>query len=180
MTAVARDGRAVGEVVVRALAHPGYLNKPEASEQLWAGGYLHTQDIGSIDAAGFLQVTDRIKDVIKTGGEWVSSLELEDIISRCDGVAEVAVIAVPDDKWGERPAALVVVKAGASIDEAAIRGQVEKSVEAGHVSRYAIPERVVFVEALDRTSVGKINKRALRENIPESAPGAAHPMLGRR
>ena len=164
MTAVARDGRAVGEVVVRApWLTQGYLNKPEASEQLWAGGYLHTQDIGSIDAAGFLQVTDRIKDVIKTGGEWVSSLELEDIISRCDGVAEVAVIAVPDDKWGERPAALVVVKAGASIDEAAIRAQVEKSVEAGHVSRYAIPERVVFVEALDRTSVGKINKRALRE-----------------
>jgi len=166
MQAVARDGRAVGEVVVRApWLTQGYLNKPEASEALWEGGYLHTQDIGTIDPAGFLQVTDRIKDVIKTGGEWVSSLELEDIIGRCPGVAEVAVIGVPDTKWGERPAALVVIKAGATVDEASIRAQVEKAVEAGQVSRYAIPERVLFVNALDRTSVGKINKRALRERF---------------
>ncbi|MBX3680462.1 MAG: fatty acid--CoA ligase [Rhodocyclaceae bacterium] len=166
MQPLARDGRAVGEVVVRApWLTQGYLHKPEASEQLWAGGYLHTQDIGTIDPAGFLQVTDRIKDVIKTGGEWVSSLELEDIIGRCPGVAEVAVIGVPDARWGERPAALVVVKAGATVDEASVRAEVEKAVEAGQISRYAMPERVRFVDALDRTSVGKINKRALRERF---------------
>jgi acyl-CoA synthetase (AMP-forming)/AMP-acid ligase II len=162
-----RDGQAVGEVVVRApWLTQGYLHNPAASEELWAGGWLHTQDIGHIDPAGYLQITDRLKDVIKTGGEWVSSLELEDIIGRCPGVAEVAVIAVPDAKWGERPAALVVKKPDApGLAEDAIRAQVAQAAEAGHVSRYAVPEQVWFVEALERTSVGKLNKRALRERF---------------
>lgn len=169
----ARDGRATGEVVVRApWLTQGYANNPEASAQLWQGGWLHTQDIGHIDAAGYLQVTDRIKDVIKSGGEWVSSLEVEDIIGRCPGVAEVAVIGVADAKWGERPLALVVRRpdAASAPDEAAIRAQVAHAAEAGQVSRYAVPDRVVFVDALDRTSVGKINKRALRARF---GPGGA-------
>ena len=162
---VARDGRSVGEVVVRApWLTQGYLHNPEASAHLWEGGWLHTQDIGHIDPAGYLQVTDRIKDVIKTGGEWVSSLELEDLIGRCAGVAEVAVIGVPDEKWGERPAALVVRKPGSedTLDAGTVRAHVERAAQEGHVSRYAVPDKVVFVDALDRTSVGKINKRALR------------------
>jgi acyl-CoA synthetase (AMP-forming)/AMP-acid ligase II len=160
-----RDGKAVGEVVVRApWLTQGYLHNPQASEELWAEGWLHTQDIGHLDAAGYLQVTDRIKDVIKTGGEWISSLELEDIIGHCPGVAEVAVIGVPDSRWGERPAALVVKKPDAAgLTEQAVRDQVAQAAEAGLVSRYAVPERVSFVDALERTSVGKLNKRALRE-----------------
>lgn len=161
-----RDGRAVGEVVVRApWLTQGYLNNPEASEHLWEQGWLHTQDIGHIDARGYLQVTDRIKDVIKTGGEWVSSLEIEDVIARCPGVAEVAVIGIADEKWGERPAALVVVKPGATLDAAAVCEHVTRSVAAGHLSKFAVPEKVLFIDALDRTSVGKINKRALRERF---------------
>jgi fatty-acyl-CoA synthase len=94
----------VGEVVVRApWLTNGYFNNPEASEQLWAGGYLHTNDIGAITPDGYLQITDRIKDVIKTGGEWISSLQLEDIIMHRSGVAECAVIGVKDARWGERP-----------------------------------------------------------------------------
>lgn len=162
---VPRDGQSVGEVVVRApWLTQGYLGNPGASDDLWAGGYLHTQDIGHLDEDGCLRITDRLKDVIKTGGEWVSSLALEDLIARCPGVAEVAVIAVPDTKWGERPAALVVKKPeAADLDADAVRAQVAEAAAAGQVSRYAVPAHVWFVEALDRTSVGKLNKRALRE-----------------
>jgi len=160
------DGKTSGEIVVRApWLTMGYLNNPATSQDLWSGSRLHTGDIGVIDAGGCLQVTDRLKDVIKTGGEWVSSLELENIISQHPAVNEVAVIGVKDDKWGERPMALVVLKDGqsASLDE--IRAIVMKFADAGHVSRYAVPDQVRFVQSLARTSVGKINKRAIREEI---------------
>ncbi len=105
------DGNATGEVVVRApWLTQGYLNDPANSEDLWSGGYLHTNDIGTIDPEGYLPITDRIKDVVKSGGEWISSLAIEDIISQYPGVSEVAVIGKPDEKWGERPLALIVLK----------------------------------------------------------------------
>jgi fatty-acyl-CoA synthase len=96
---VPHDGVSVGEVVVRApWLTQGYLKDPERSEELWTGGYLHTSDVGWIDEEGYLQVTDRIKDVIKTGGEWISSLLIEDILTRHEAVSEAAVIGAPDDK----------------------------------------------------------------------------------
>ena len=166
MADVARDGKATGEVVVRTpWLTMGYLNNPDASKDLWEGGYLHTQDIGHIDARGYLQVTDRIKDVIKTGGEWVSSLEIEEIIARHPAVGEVAVVGVKDEKWGERPLALVVLRPGNDVSVEDIRAHVMKSAEEGHISKYGVPDRVEFVSALARTSVGKLNKRALREQF---------------
>ena len=109
MNEVPRDGKAAGEIV---LCSPwltqGYFDNPESSEELWAGGYLHTSDIALLTPHGYVQITDRIKDVIKTGGEWVSSLQIEDLITQCSGVAEAAVIGVKDERWGERPMALVV------------------------------------------------------------------------
>jgi fatty-acyl-CoA synthase len=109
--ALPHDGKTAGEVVVRApWLTQGYIKSEEKSEELWADGWLHTGDIGVIDAQGYLRITDRLKDVIKTGGEWISSLELEDIISRHKAVSEVAVVGVADDKWGERPLAMVVIK----------------------------------------------------------------------
>ena len=166
MKDVAHDGKATGEVVVRApWLTQGYFGNPEASEQLWAGGYLHTNDIGSIDSEGYLQVTDRIKDVIKTGGEWISSLELEDIISRHEAVSEVAVIGVKDDKWGERPLALIVLKADRAgrIDQDEIKAHVKAYSDTGAISRFGVPDRIVFVDTLEKTSVGKLNKKAMRE-----------------
>lgn len=161
-----RDGKSSGEIVVRApWLTMGYLHNPSASDELWAGGYLHTGDIGTIDPAGCLQVTDRLKDVIKTGGEWVSSLELENIISQHPAVSEVAVIGVKDDKWGERPLAMVVLKPGQTATADEIKATVAKSAEAGHISRYAVPDEIRFVEELARTSVGKINKKAIREHL---------------
>ena len=164
MQDVPRDGQAAGEIVVRApWLTQGYLGNPAASEALWHGGYLHTNDIGTIDGDGYLQVTDRIKDVIKTGGEWVSSLEVEDVISRHPAVAEVAVIGVKDAKWGERPMALVVLREGMQLAAEDVRAHVRSFAERGQVSKYAVPEQVRFVAAIDKTSVGKINKKGLRD-----------------
>ena len=163
MNDVAHDGIATGEVVVRApWLTEGYLHDPDASAALWAGGYLHTGDLGTIDAGGYLRVTDRIKDVIKTGGEWISSLALEDIIALHPAVSEVAVIGITDVKWGERPLPLVVRQEGREVTEAEIIELVAARSRAGDISRFAIPDRVSFVETIERTSVGKINKKKLR------------------
>ncbi len=170
------DGQAVGELVVRSpWLTQGYLKDPAAAEELWGGGYLHTADIGNIDANGSIQITDRIKDVIKTGGEWISSLQLEDIIGQHPAVHEVAVIGVKDEKWGERPLALVVLKPEmeGQVTEHAIRNHAAHLAETLGVSRYGVLMQVSFVKTLARTSIGKINKRFMRENL--EAAKAAQP-----
>jgi fatty-acyl-CoA synthase len=157
------DGVSQGEVVLRSpFLTQGYTKNPAASAQLWEGGWLHTGDIGCVDRHGFLQITDRIKDVVKTGGEWVSSLDVEDFIAEHPSVAEVAVIGVKDAQWGERPMAIVVTRAGAAREPEALRAQVMKHVESGEISKYAVPERIAFVEAIPKTSVGKLDKKMLR------------------
>jgi fatty-acyl-CoA synthase len=165
MEVLVHDGEATGEVVVRApWLTQGYLEAPAASEALWAAGYLHTQDIGHIDARGYLKITDRIKDVIKTAGEWTSSLQLEDVVAQHEAVQEVAVIGLPDEKWGERPLALVVLKPEfeGRISEHVMRNFAAHLVESTGISRHGVLLQVRFVKALSKTSVGKINKREMR------------------
>lgn len=168
MNDVPHDGKSQGEVVVRApWLTQGYLKDKENSETLWAGGWLHTGDIGVMDAEGWLKITDRIKDVIKTGGEWVSSLDLEGLVLQHPGAAECAVIGVPDAKWGERPLALVVKKPDADIDEAAVKALVMDYADKGVISKYGVPDRVKFVDALPRTSVGKLDKKRMRAEMAD-------------
>ena len=162
------DGQATGEVVVRSpWLTQGYLKEPERSEELWRGGWLHTGDVGFIDAEGYLKITDRIKDVIKSGGEWVSSLTLEDIISQHEAISEAAVIAMPDEKWGERPLALVVLKKEfvGKVKEEDLLNFLMKFVQNGTIPKFGIPSQVLLVESIAKTSVGKINKRALRKQF---------------
>ena len=158
------DGASTGEVVVSApWTTNGYLKNREGSEALWRGGYLHTGDIGYLDGDGYLRVTDRLKDVIKSGGEWISSIELEDIVSRCESVAEAAAIGVPDARWGERPLVLVVPEDPEHPpEEAAIRAAIQEAADGGRINRWAVPDRIVVVGALEKTSVGKIDKKRLR------------------
>jgi fatty-acyl-CoA synthase len=158
MADVPHDGKTRGEIVTRApWLTMGYLNDPAASEQLWAGGYLHTGDVATWDADGTIHIVDRIKDIIKSGGEWVSSIQVEDIISEKSGVTKAAVIAVKDAKWGERPMAIVIVEPGFA--GAHVRSYVDKGV----ISKFAIPDRVLIVKELPLTSVGKVDKTVLRE-----------------
>ncbi len=161
------DGRSTGEVVVRApWLTQGYLKDEEKGRELWEGGWLHTGDIGYIDKEGYLQITDRLKDVIKTGGEWISSLELEDIISQHPGVSEVAVIGIKDRKWGERPMALVVPKQTTDkpLTEDDIRAVVQVAIDKGILPKYGMPETITLVEQIAKTSVGKLNKKQMRHD----------------
>lgn len=172
-TPLPHDGKSTGEVIVRApWLTQGYFKDEEKSEELWNGGWLHTGDIGFIDADGYLQITDRLNDVIKTGGEWLSSLELEDVISQLPEVGEVAVIGVPDSKWGERPLVLVVPAVGSaeSLTPETVQGIVQQYIDQGNLPRFALPERVLVVDSIAKTSVGKLNKRLLRKEFghPES------------
>ncbi|GFO55518.1 AMP-binding protein [Geomonas sp. Red276] len=159
-----RDGASTGEIVVRApWLTQGYLKESKFSERLWEGGWLHTGDVAVRDQLGYVRITDRSKDVIKVAGEWVSSLELEDIIGRHPGVAEVAVIGAPDDKWGERPLALVVPHPGSNLTAREIAHHVKEYADTGVVNKQIVLLKVAFVEELDKTSVGKVSKVTLRE-----------------
>jgi fatty-acyl-CoA synthase len=166
MEDVPRDGKTQGEIIARApWLTMGYLNNPEASEQLWAGGYLHTGDVATWDADGCVHLTDRLKDIIKSGGEWISSIQLEDIILEKKGILRAAVIAVRDAKWGERPMALVVLdpEFTGKLEEDAIRDHVRSYVDKGIIAKLAVPERIMIVKDLPLTTVGKIDKKVLRE-----------------
>ena len=126
------DGQALGEIVARSpWLTQGYFNDPERGAELWKGGWLHTGDVASITPDHWIIVADRTKDVIKTGGEWVSSLDMEDALSQLEGVAESAVIGLPDDRWGERPHALIVQKPGYQIDGRRNKGGVTGQSRAG-------------------------------------------------
>lgn len=162
MNEVLKDAQATGEIVVRApWLTQGYFKDEKNSQALWRGGYLHTGDVANIDEKGFIKITDRTKDVIKVGGEWISSLELEDIIHQHPSISEVAVIAVEDDRWGERPLALVVLKQESTEKE--ILRFTKEFIKKGIMARESMLLKVQIVENLDKTSVGKINKRVLRQ-----------------
>lgn len=161
---VPKDGKSLGEIVVRApYLTMGYYKDKEKSEELWKGGYLHTGDIAWVDENNDVKIVDRSKDVIKTGGEWMSSLALEEMIGSYPGIIDVAVIGVPDDKWGERPFALVVAKAEVTITEEQLKEHMQTYVDKFVINKWAIPDRFVFLTDIPKTSVGKINKKRIRE-----------------
>ncbi|WP_201537195.1 fatty acid--CoA ligase [Psychrobacter immobilis] len=162
--ALPMDGESTGELVIRApWLTQSYFKNSDAGNELWRGGWMHTQDIASISSDGTLSITDRLKDVIKSGGEWVSSLEVETILSFHPSVADVAVIGVPDERWGERPLALVVLKSD-YIDTKAddILALGHQAVEKGHLPKYGIPSEIKFLAEMPRTSVGKLDKKRMR------------------
>ena len=133
---------------------------PRTSSARTAG--CKTGDVGVITADGYLTLTDRAKDVIKSGGEWISSVELENALMAHPDVAEAAVVAVPDEKWGERPLATVVLREGASVDYAALRDFL-----AGPIAKWQLPERWAIVAAVPKTSVGKFDKKVIRRQYAD-------------
>ena len=169
---VAHNNIERGEIVVRApWLTPGYYKDPELSEYLWEGGWLHTGDVATVDENGYIQIVDRMKDMIKSGGEWVSSLELENLLSLHEGVQEAAVIGVPDAVWGERPMAIVVARPEfkGKLTEEDLKKHLSQYVKEGAITSYAVPEHFALVEELPKTSVGKLDKKALRNEYPTAA-----------
>jgi fatty-acyl-CoA synthase len=163
-----QDGETQGELVLRApWLTQGYFREPEKSLELWLGGWLHTGDVATIDAMGVIDIRDRIKDVIKTGGEWISSLELEDLISRHPAVREVAVVGVPDPQWGERPFAIVVLREGQTLDARLLKEHLKPFVEQGLVNKWAIPSQIACVTDIPKTSVGKLDKKLIRVEVQQ-------------
>ncbi len=158
------DGESTGELVIRApWLTQSYFKNPDAGNELWCGGWMHTQDIACITSDGTLSITDRLKDVIKSGGEWVSSLEVETILSFHPSVADVAVIGVPHERWGECPLALVVLKpeyVDTKADDILALGH--QAVEKGHLPKYGVPSEIKFLAEMPRTSVGKLDKKRMR------------------
>ncbi|MCF5604600.1 fatty acid--CoA ligase, partial [Pseudomonas syringae] len=162
------DGETQGELVLRApWLTESYVREPEKGAELWAGGWLHTGDVATLDGMGFIDIRDRIKDVIKTGGEWISSLELEDLCSRHPAVREVAVVGIADPQWGERPFALLVIREGHPFDAKELKEHLTPFVDKGHINKWAIPRQIALVTEIPKTSVGKLDKKRMRLDIVE-------------
>jgi fatty-acyl-CoA synthase len=163
---VPHNGSSTGELILRApWLTESYFKEPDRTKDLWKDGWLCTGDVANIDPAGYIQITDRTKDVIKTGGEWISSLELENLISQHEAVSEAAAIGIPDDKWGERPLLIIVLRPEYKdkVREEDLQKFMTKFVKAGKIPKYGVPERYLLVDGIPKTSVGKINKIQLRK-----------------
>ncbi|TQE30025.1 fatty acid--CoA ligase [Streptomyces ipomoeae] len=166
------DGKSAGELEVRGpWIAASYYGGPGADplrpdDKFSEDGWLKTGDVGTISPDGYLTLTDRAKDVIKSGGEWISSVELENALIAHPEVEEAAVVAVPDEKWGERPLAIVVLKEGATADFETLRSFL---AEQGNIAKWQLPERWTLVESVPKTTVGKWDKKLLRKQHAEGA-----------
>ncbi|MFN8201943.1 MAG: long-chain fatty acid--CoA ligase [Solirubrobacteraceae bacterium] len=156
------DGEATGELEVRgSWVARDYYEDPAGAEK-FHDGWLRTGDVASIDPSGSIKISDRTKDVIKSGGEWISSIELEGEIMALDGVREAAVVAIPDPRWTERPLACVALQPGATLTLEEMRAHL-----AGRVAKWWLPDEVVIVDEIPKTSVGKFDKKALRAQLAD-------------
>ena len=160
------DGQSMGEMQVRGPWVIGqYFNNPEAADRFTPDGWFRTGDVATIDPEGYVQITDRTKDLIKSGGEWISSIDVETLIMGHPKVLEAAVIAVPHPKWVERPLACVVPKPGEQLDPRDVIDYLRPKL-----AKWALPDEVVFIEAVPKTSVGKFDKKVLRERFKNWSP----------
>ncbi len=158
------DGKSVGEIQVRGPFITGsYHEVPVEADKFTPDGWLRTGDVAAVDALGFVKITDRTKDLIKSGGEWISSVDLENAIMAHPAVAEAAVIAIPDEKWSERPLACVVLRPGQSASADDLNAHLMKH----SFAKWQLPERYEFIDAVPRTSTGKFWKMKLRERFPK-------------
>jgi fatty-acyl-CoA synthase len=164
------DGEAMGELEVRGpWVASGYFDTPEQADRWTDDGWFKTGDIVSMHPRGYIQIKDRSKDVVKSGGEWISSVELENALMAHPAVAEAAVIAIPDDKWGERPLGCVVLKPGATATADELREFLVPKF-----AKWWVPERFEFVDEIPKTSVGKFRKTELRDMFAQE-PSPAQP-----
>jgi fatty-acyl-CoA synthase len=163
------DGKTVGAIQVRTpwCTHE-YLGDGENTKKLWANGWLNTGDVGLVDKEGYLMVTDRVKDAIKSGGEWISTLIIEDAVSIHPAVLECAVIGIPDDRWDERPCACIALKQGKSATAGEIREHLLAYAAQGKIEKWWVPDLEKgyrFLDAIPHNFIGKIDKVALRSLV---------------
>jgi fatty-acyl-CoA synthase len=163
------DGQSVGEIELRGPWVTASYYRDESTEK-FHDGWLRTGDVGTVDPRGFIRITDRSKDVIKTGGEWISSVTLECVLMAHPEVLEAAVIAVPDPKWMERPLACVVRKPGSTVTPEALRAFIAERVD----MKWWAPEYWAFIPEVPKTSVGKFDKKVLRSRHSQGELKVVH------
>ena len=155
---VPHDGKTPGDLWVRGAAVTAAYYRVGSDLPCFADGYFHTGDVCTVDELGFLQIVDRSKDLVKSGGEWISSVDLENTLMGHPAIREAAVIGLPHEKWVERPIAVVVLREGQAVEESVVQAWL-----AERIAKWMVPDRIVFVEAIPRTGVGKFLKRDLRK-----------------
>jgi fatty-acyl-CoA synthase len=156
------DGESTGEIQVRGPWIAARYFRDESDDEKFDGGWLRTGDIAAVDEEGFVRITDRTKDVIKSGGEWISSVQLENEVMSHPDVVEAAVIAIPDERWAERPLCCVVLRDGATTTAEELLEHLR-----GRVAKWWLPDEFAFVSEVPKTSVGKFDKKALRAQLSE-------------
>jgi fatty-acyl-CoA synthase len=165
-TPVPRDGESSGELQCRgSWIASTYYNDPRADDSFTDDGWLRTGDVATMDERGRIRLVDRTKDLIKSGGEWISSVELENELMGHPEIREAAVIGIADERWGERPLACVVLEEGSSLSKEEILDHL-----APKVAKWQLPDHVVFIDEVPKTSVGKFSKKTLRERFASGVP----------
>jgi fatty-acyl-CoA synthase len=165
---VPADGETMGEIVMRGNnVMAGYFDDPEATDEAFRGGWFHSGDLGVMESDGYVRLMDRAKDVVVSGGENISTVEVEQALVSHDAVLEAAVIGVPDERWGESPKAFVVLAGGKKVDEDELIDHVRDSI-----ARFKAPREIVFLDELPKTSTGKVQKFELRESEPAEQESA--------
>jgi len=160
------DGQSMGEIQVRGpWVIRSYYDTPDSADRFTEDGWFRTGDVAAVDPEGYVIITDRTKDLIKSGGEWISSIDVETMIMGHPKVLEAAVIAVPHPRWVERPLACVVPKPGVTLDPGEILDYLRPKL-----AKWALPDEVVLIEAVPKTSVGKFDKKVLRERFKSWTP----------
>ena len=162
MEPVPHDGETIGEVMFRGnVVMKGYLKNPEATQKAFAGGWFHSGDLGVVHPDSYVQLKDRSKDIIISGGENISSIEIEDILHSHEDIVAVAVVAMPHEKWGETPCAFVELRQGKTISDADLTAWCKE-----RMASYKVPRKFIF-EAIPKTSTGKVQKFLLRQKVSE-------------
>ena len=155
---IPHDGEAIGEIIVRGnVVMKGYYKDAEGTDEAMRGGWFHTGDAAAVHPDGYVEIRDRLKDVIISGGENISSVEVEGALLRHPAVQEVAIVGMPDERWGEAPHAFVVLEAGATATETELRNYARD-----HLAHFKCPQRIQFVSELPKTATGKVQKYVLR------------------
>jgi fatty-acyl-CoA synthase len=166
MRDVPRDGEALGEVVLRGdNVMTGYYRDPEATEEAFRGGWFHTGDLGVMHPDGYVELRDRLKDIVISGGENIATIEVEQALVAHPSVAEAAVVGAPDERWGEIPIAFVTARGGEEIDADALIAFARE-----RLARFKVPKRIVVLDELPKTGTGKIQKFELRGKVSAAQP----------
>ncbi|HVR30049.1 MAG TPA: AMP-binding protein, partial [Thermoanaerobaculia bacterium] len=166
---VPQDDATIGEIVIRGpWIMEEYWKDPERTAEVWRGGWFHTGDVARVDGEGHITIADRVKDMIRSGSEMVPTVLLENLAASADFVLEATFVGVPDEKWGQRPMAIVTPAQGVKVTEEQVLEYLEREgVAKGKITRWMLPDYILITDTIPKTSVGKFDKKAIRGQLED-------------